>query len=155
MIISENRKPLLEEFRVLMAKTDAMLNAEAKGRESYYKGRNGTQLEEDVCDALSRCAVINTNIRDQFSAGGRVDIVTVNGVYERMPAAFGRIQRYKDLIVETIISANPEVLKEHWKMIDLPENRLLYWCQQVAICAGATKDETHTYYGLLRSIFNI
>lgn len=355
MIISENRKPPLDEFRTLMAKTDAMLNAEAKGRDAYYKGRNGTQLEEDVCDALTRCAihtpfegtiqlvsgasfpdivanrfygvevkstnknhwksigssilestrdqnverifltfgklgspvafmsrpyeeclsgisvthypryqidmelgvgetifdkmgipydtlrkmenpvapvsqyykqqlkpgeslwwaadsdieetvapptvrlwstlsheeknyytvqgyalfpeilghsstkkyqryalwlatncgVINTNIRDQFSAGGRVDIVTVRGVYERMPAAFGRIKRYKDLIVETLISANSEVLKEHWMMIDLPDNRLLYWCQQVAICAGATREETHTYYELLRSIFNI
>ena len=57
LIISENRKPTLDEFRELMSKTDAMLNAEAKDREAYYKGRNGTQLEEDVYDALIRCAV--------------------------------------------------------------------------------------------------
>ncbi len=355
MIISENRKPTLEEFRALMAKTDVMLNEEAKGKEAYYKGRNGTQLEEDVCDALTRCAVntpfegtiqlvsgasfpdivanrfygvevkstnknhwksigssilestrnqnverifltfgklgtpiafmsrpyeeclsgisvthypryqidmelgvgetifdkmgipydtlrkmenpiapvsqyykqqlqpgeslwwaadsdieenvvpptvklwntlspeekncftvqgyaffpeilghnstkkyqrfalwlatncgiINTNIRDQFSAGGRVDIVTAKEVYKRMPAAFGRIQRYKELIIETLISANTEILKEHWMLIDLPENRLLYWCNQVAIFAGATHEEKHTYLKLLKEIFNL
>lgn len=355
MIISENRKPHLDEFRTLMEKTDAVLNAEAQGREAYYKGRNGTQLEEDVCDVLTRCAidtpfegtiqlvsgasfpdiianryygvevkstnknhwksigssilestrdknverifltfgklgspvafmsrpyeeclsgisvthypryqidmelgvgetifdkmgipydtlrkmdnpvapvsqyykqhlkpgeslwwaadsdieetvapatvklwstlsceeknyytvqgyalfpeilshsstkkyqryalwlatncgVINTNIRDQFSAGGRVDIVTDEGVYERMPAAFGRIDRNKELIVETIFSQKLEILKEHWKMIDLPENRLTHWCQQVAVYAGATREEVRTYYELLRAIFKI
>lgn len=355
MIISENRKPSLDEFKSLMTKTDAMLNAEAQGREAYYKGRNGTQLEEDVCDALTRCAmhtpfegtiqlvsgaafpdivanrffgvevkstnknhwksigssilestrnqnverifltfgklgapitfmsrpyeeclsgisvthypryqidmelatgetifdkmgipydtlrkmenpvapvsqyykqqlkpgeslwwtadsnieetiapptvrlwgtlspeeknyytvqgyalfpeilshsstkkyqryalwlatncgVINTNIRDQFSAGGRVDIVTPKEVYMRMPAAFGRIQQHRELILETVISASPEALKEHWSVIDIPDNRLLYWCQQVASFAGATKEETNTYYKLLREVFNI
>ena len=43
MIISENKKQQLEEFQDLMMKTDSMLNVEAKGRELYYKGRNGTQ----------------------------------------------------------------------------------------------------------------
>jgi hypothetical protein len=103
----------------------------------------------------TNCGIINTNIRDQFSAGGRVEIVTARGVCERVPAAFGRIKQYKDLIVETLISANADVLKEYWMIDNLPENRLLYWCQQVAICAGSTKEETHTYYELLRAIFGI
>lgn len=72
-----------------------------------------------------------------------------------MPAAFGRIQRYRDLIVETLMTANPETLKEHWMMLDLPDNRLSYWCQQVAICAGATKEETNIYYQLLQELFCI
>lgn len=354
MIISENKKPSLEEFRFLMAKVDDMLNSEAKGKEEYYKGRNGTQLEEDVCDALIRsaihtpfegtiqlvsgasfpdivanrfygvevkstnknhwksigssilestrdqnverifltfgklgapiafksrpyeeclsgisvthypryqidmelgvgetifdkmgipydtlrgmenpvapvskyykqelkpgeslwwaadsdidqtvapptvrlwsalspeeknyytvqgyalfpeilghsttkyqryalwlatnCGVINTNIRDQFSAGGKVDITTPNGIYKRMPAAFGRIQRYRDLIVETLMFATSEALKEYWKLIDLPGDRISYWCEQIAIFAGTKKEETHMFYALLRSIFNI
>lgn len=355
MIFSKNKKPTLEEFRALMAKTDDTLNAEAKGRESYYKGRNGTQLEKDVYDALTRCAVhtpfegtiqlisgasfpdiiadqfygvevkstnknhwksigssilestrnqnverifltfgklgtpiafmsrpyeeclsgisvthypryqidmelekgetifdkmgipydtlrkmdnpvapvshyykqqlkpgeslwwisdadieetvapptvrlwstlspeeknyytvqgyiffpeilghnsskkyqryalwlatncgiINTNIRDQFSAGGRVNIVTSKRIYEKMPATFGRIQRYRDLIIETLISATSELLKGHWMMRHLPDNRLLYWCNQVANYAGSTKEEIALYYKLLREIFDI
>ena len=103
----------------------------------------------------TNCGVINTNIRDQFSAGGRVDIVTAKGVYMQMPAAFGRIQRYRDLILEILISANPEILKEHWSLLTLPDNRLLYWCQQVALFAGATREETHIYFELLRAIFSI
>lgn len=356
MIISDNKKPLLEEFKALMARTDLLLNEEAKSKETYYKDRNGTQLEKDVFDALTRCAVntpfensiqlvsgasfpdivankfygvevkstnknhwksiggsilestriqnverifltfgklaapvtfisrpyeeclsgiavthypryqidmelqsgetifdkikipydelrkmenpvvpvsqyyrehlkpgeslwwigdsniedtvapptvrlwntlsadeknyytvkgyvffpeilhhsstkkyqrfalwlatncsiINTNIRDQFSAGGKVDIVLGNKTYPQMPAAFGRINRYKNLIAETLISTSSEILKEHWNIIDnLPENRLLYWCQQVSIYAGTSKEEIYTYLELLKTIFNI
>ena len=56
MIFSDNRDPQLPAFRELMKKTDALLNQEALGRESYYAKRNGTDLEEDVYDALTRAA---------------------------------------------------------------------------------------------------
>lgn len=52
-----------------------------------------------------KCGIVNTNIRDQFSAGGKVNVVTINGAFEGVPAAFGRIQKNKDLIEETIIAA--------------------------------------------------
>jgi len=354
VIISENNKPTLDEFRQLMIKTDSMLNQEAIGREDYYKGRNGTKLEEDVCDALTRCAmhtpfegtiqlvsgatfpdivankfygvevkstnknhwksigssilestrdqnverifltfgklgspvafksrpyeeclsgisvthypryqidmelgagetifdkmgvpydelrkmdnpvapvsryykqqlkpgeslwwadsdveetvvpptvklwsalspeeknfytvqgyalfpeilghsstkkyqryalwlatncgIINTNIRDQFSAGGRVNIVTAKGIFERVPAAYGRIDKYKELIVETLLSTNEAVLKEYWQHISISENRLLHWCKLAAIAAGTSKEECVQIYNLLRAIFNI
>lgn len=355
MIISENQKPPLDEFRLLMKKTDALLNSEAIGRENYYQGRNGTQLEKDVFDALTRCAVhtsfngtiklvsgasfpdivadkfygvevkstnkkhwksigssilestrdqtverifltfgklgapvafmsrpyeeclsgisvthypryqidmelreketifdkigisyedlrkmdnpvvpvsqyyrqklkpgeslwwaadvdveetvapatvklwsaltheeknrftvqgyalfpeilghnstkkyqryalwlatncgvINTNIRDQFSAGGRVDIVTTKGVFEKMPAIFGRIEKNKNLLIDTILSINKEVLKEYWQQIDIDENRIRQWCKLATLSAGTSKDECTRSYEMLRAIFNV
>lgn len=56
MIISENSRPTLEEFRQLMADTDNLLNADARNREGYYTGRGGHLLERDVCDAITECA---------------------------------------------------------------------------------------------------
>ena len=105
----------------------------------------------------TNCGVINTNIRDQFSAGGRVDIVTDKGVYEKMPAAFGRIVKYKDLIIDTIITENSDLLKEYWELLDsVPENRILYWCQLVALAAGKnSKSECEKIYCMLRTIFNL
>lgn len=354
MIISENGKPPLDEFKRLMAKTDDILNLESAGREDYYKGRNGTKLEEDVCDALTRCAVhtpfegtiqlvsgasfpdivanrfygvevkstnknhwksigssilestrdqnverifltfgklgspiafksrpyeeclsgisvthypryqidmelgdketifdkmgisydelrkmdnpvapvsryykqqlkpgeslwwadsnveetaapptvklwsaltpdeknfytvqgyalfpeilgrsstkkyqryalwlatncgiINTNIRDQFSAGGRVDIVTEKRSFKKVPAAFGRIAKYKELIIETLLSTDEAVLKEYWQHLSIHENRLVHWCQLVALAAGTNKEDHMQIYQLLKTIFNI
>ena len=59
MIISENNKPSLEEFKSIMQKTDFILNSDAGTNEKYYANRNGTQLEIDVCDAV-REATKNT-----------------------------------------------------------------------------------------------
>lgn len=56
MIVAENNKPSVEEFRKLMQTTDAVLNAEAGRNPGYYKNRGGTKLEEDVFKALCACA---------------------------------------------------------------------------------------------------
>lgn len=56
MIISENPKPTLDEFRRLMAETDAWLNSDAQRREDYYVGRGGHALERDVFAAICECA---------------------------------------------------------------------------------------------------
>lgn len=56
MIISENPKPELEEFKALMTKTDKILNSDAQKRPEYYSVRNGNVLEDDVMAALEEGA---------------------------------------------------------------------------------------------------
>ena len=82
MIISENNKPSLDIFQGLMRNVDTMLNAEAVGREAYYSKRNGTQLEEDVFDAMSRCA-INTEFEGtiQLVSGASFPDIVANKFY--------------------------------------------------------------------------
>jgi hypothetical protein len=102
----------------------------------------------------TNCGVINTNIRDQFSAGGKKDIYTMHGKFEKMPAAFFRIAQYKDWIVEIILTTSETMLKEWWQVRELAENRLAQWCQLVATQADDNIGYM-TAYRLLRSIFNI
>ena len=75
--------------------------------------------------------VINTNIRDSFSAGGRVDMKSNGGILVKMPAAFGRIQKYKELIEEIILESNEGVLAEYWRS-SVEEDRITQWCRMVA-----------------------
>jgi hypothetical protein len=56
MIVSVNPKPTLDEFVVLMRRTDALLNDDALKRPSYYITRGGNPLEDDVKSALEECA---------------------------------------------------------------------------------------------------
>ena len=101
----------------------------------------------------TNCGVINTNIRDQFSAGGKKDIITVSGKFEKMPAAFYRIAQYKDLIIETILTTPDNLLKEFWQVKILAENRLAQWIQLVATEAEENIGYMATY-NLLHAIFN-
>ncbi len=56
MIVAENPKPSLDEFKKLMARIDAVLNESASSNASYYLTRGGTNLEKDVRDAAIECA---------------------------------------------------------------------------------------------------
>lgn len=99
----------------------------------------------------TNCSIINTNIRDQFSAGGKVTITTQNGVYEKVPAAFGRIAKNRDLIVETIMNANENVLCENWQVNRIESNRLSQWCRLAATHSGDMR-KTHK---MLCDIFGV
>ncbi len=119
-------------------------------------GRSNTKKYQRYALWLAtNCGIINTNIRDQFSAGGRVDIVTAKGVFSNMPAAFGRIDKYKELIIETLLATDETVLKEYWGHLSIHENRLWHWCQLAAVAGGTKKEERAQIYELLRAIFNI
>lgn len=102
----------------------------------------------------TNCGIINTNIRDQFSAGGKVDIKTSNNIYNRVPAAFGRIEKHKDLLVETILSTPEGLLKEHWQQLCINKNRVLNWIHLASLAAGKSKDDCEFIYSMLRDILN-
>ena len=57
MIVSENTRPELDEFKRLMKKTDVILNDDAKSRPEYYAPRGGNPLEDDVLEALKESAI--------------------------------------------------------------------------------------------------
>lgn len=103
---------------------------------------------------VSNCGIVDTHIRDQFSAGGQMSITTVNGRFDKIPAAYGRIQIYKNLIVETIINANPLTLCEYWQVEEIKENRIQQWCEIVADLARA-KDGTNDMYKMLMGMFGM
>ena len=105
---------------------------------------------------VTRCSVVNTNIRDQFSAGGKVDIETSDGLFKKMPAAFGRILNNRQQIEETILNTSETTLPEYWQVNEISQNPVEQWCQLVANYA-ATSDSLNfqQVYKMLCAIFDI
>lgn len=100
------------------------------------------------------CGIINTNIRDQFSAGGKIDISTDSGVYVKMPASYGRILKNRDLILDTILSEKASALCEYWKVDTILSNRVKQWCEIVSCCADEKVGYSQTLK-ILCSIFKV
>jgi len=98
-------------------------------------GNSPTKYQRYALWLARDCSIINTNIRDQFSAGGKVSIQTTQGTFEKMPAAFGRIKKYHELIEETVNNANPDTLKEYWQVSDVSSDRMKQWCKIVSTVA--------------------
>ena len=97
-------------------------------------GSSSTKYNRFALWLATQKGIINTNVRDSFSAGGQVDFLLKNGEIVKMPAAFGRIKTYKDAIRETINLTEMEILEEYWGC-PLQENRLVQWCHLVSDAA--------------------
>lgn len=93
--------------------------------------RSTTKYHRLAIWLVKRHSILNTNIRDQFSAGGQVDIYISNVGRFHMPATFGRIERYHDLISHFILSADESQLQSCWKERISPR-RLQQWCKIVS-----------------------
>ncbi len=96
--------------------------------------------------------VVNTNLRDSFSAGGRVEMPTKSGVLVTMPAAFGRICKYHQLIQNTIEETSEQTLMEYWKVEEIEKNRMRQWCKLVARVADSSVGYS-TAWNVLSCIF--
>lgn len=104
---------------------------QSRERVIFY-GFKKSALTKDAQKALSQ-----TNIPKEYDPypvkthGGRVDMKSNGGILVKMPAAFGRIQKYKELIEEIILESNEGVLAEYWRS-SVEEDRITQWCRMVA-----------------------
>ena len=98
-------------------------------------------------------SVVHTDVRDSFSAGGQVELPLSSGELIRIPATFGRIQKYSDLIREAMETIDPDTLLEAWDLLDsLPPNCMRYWCNMVAL---ASKIDPYVAMDILYTIFDL
>ena len=93
------------------------------------------------------CSVLNTNIRDQFSAGGRKEI-RYNGKTIRVPAALYRVLKNRDRIEETIWETSASALAEYWQVNTISDNRMNQWCSIVSMYVSKDEDIGISQYGV-------
>ena len=81
--------------------------------------------------------IVNNNVRDGFSAGGKSNfLVPVYGAI-KAPAAFGRIQKYRHQIERTLNELNEKTLQACWNKQSIAQDRLEQWSKLVV---SHTKD---------------
>ena len=103
---------------------------------------------------LTQKGIISTHIRDEFSAGGQVEMKTQTGIIIKMPAIFGRIERFKEEIIRTLNFTSVQTLSENWKT-KVKNDRLHQWCE---LCsknyAQGNKIKYDTALSVLHKIFH-
>lgn len=82
---------------------------------------------------LASQGIVNSNVRDGFSAGGQEEVQISSGRIERVPAIFRRVKECRDSIVEQIKNMDNEVLMQNWKTkLTLKDERFKIWREKVA-----------------------
>ena len=110
-----------------------------------FSKSNNTKYNRFALWLATQKGIINTNIRDEFSAGGQLFMSLSSGMLVKMPAVFGRIQNYRKEIITAIDGIDEDVLKNYWNIESITSSKLCQWIQLVANYADATvgKDRAH------------
>lgn len=82
---------------------------------------------------LTSQGVVDSHIRDQFSAGGQTKILMPNGCIEKFPAVYGRVKNNIDLFLELMSYQDSTVLYDT-PVLDIKtlSKRLMIWSNQVS-----------------------
>lgn len=91
-------------------------------------GSSKNKYERYALWLFAQKSVVDYSVRDTFSSGGQVPLQTNKGVTVMMPAAFGRINKYKAHIEEIIYETSEEELIDSWGVEKIHENRIEQWC---------------------------
>lgn len=85
-------------------------------------------------------SIVNTCIRDTFSAGGQVKRPILGGGTAMVPAAFGRAIDRSEQVKSKIFDADEASLREWWGC-DIDADRIGQWLNLVCVNAGASVRE--------------
>lgn len=133
----------------LVAKAMAWFPETITGETSQKYGRYVLWL-------VTSFGIVSPNVRDNFSAGGRVTFTVSGNTYEGIPRIFKRVKELRDRIFEEIYYADDFTIHEFWKVKSMrPDDRLNRWIELVSDINPIIRGISGKYYvsELLRDIF--
>lgn len=97
--------------------------------------------------------LVSTNMRDDFSAGGQVTIITPHTTFAKFPHVFGVVDNLKNDIRSQLLTETDNSLLHFWGVKECPsEKRLSMWIDNVAANCSLGYGQTKA---VLNGIFNI
>ena len=82
---------------------------------------------------LTTQGIVNPHIRDQFSAGGKEDMILSNGTTMKFPGVYRRLKESFDLFINRISQADPSMLNQPPTIDnDTLSNRFIRWSKRVS-----------------------
>lgn len=109
------------------------------------------ELFGNRCDKFNRVAVwlatrqsiVCPNIRDLFTAGGKIDIIIGTKTYERVPRIFLNLFNNLPKILENIMQISAVELSEYWEMKTTEKSKVSDWVELVSESAKSIRDAQH------------
>lgn len=87
----------------------------------------------------TQCGVVNSNVRDSFSAGGKVEMESTRGEVYKMPRVFEKIRAHLDELIDILLYTDDRTLYSYWEE-PIRQNRITQWIQMVAREARSAND---------------
>lgn len=138
--IEESTAPTVRLFSALLREEQEKIRVLLYTMFPEILGNSSDKYNNASLFLLTRYGIINPAFRDMFSAGGQIELPRCAGIPVKMPAAFGRIKKHKDLIVATLEETPTQTLAENWGVVVDGKKNISQWCGLCAKHYATTKD---------------
>lgn len=91
----------------------------------------------------TRQTIVCPNIRDLFTAGGKVDIIIGTKTYERVPRIFLNLFNSLPQILENIMQISAVELSEYWETKTTEKSKISDWIKLVSESSKSIRDVQH------------
>ena len=92
---------------------------------------------------ITQEGVVCPNVRDMFTAGGKVDLIFGKEVFRRVPKVFKTLTDNLPSVIETIMQSTPAELSSHWQLKTSQKSKLTDWIDIFSIEAAKIHDAKH------------
>lgn len=110
-------KPMVSLWSNLSSEEQTILRNEAMARFPEIFSRCSSKYQSLASWLAARHGIVDSSLRDKFSAGGKVDLVVDNRTYQKLPRVFLHLKNNASEIIESVKRIPPEEAKYYW---DLP-----------------------------------
>lgn len=127
-------KPTVSLWSNLSSEEQLRLRNDAIARFPEIFGKSSSKYQNLASWLAARHGIVDSSLRDRFSAGGKVNLEVGNRQYHQLPRVFSHLQSNANEILEAVKKLSPEEAKYYW---DLPfeptttENKILEWSKKL------------------------
>lgn len=128
-------KPTVSLWSNLTSDEQAFLRNETMARFPEIFSRSGTKYQNVASWLAARHGVVDSSLRDRFSAGGKVNLEVGNRIYSKLPRVFLHLKNNTSAIIDAVKRIPPEEAKYYWDLPFEPSNdqKILEWIKKLIL----------------------
>ncbi len=132
-------KPTVSLWRNLDAEKKESLRIEAMARFPEMFGNSQAKYQKLATWLAARHGVVDSSLRDRFSAGGKCSISIGNVNYDNLPRIFLNLKENIVNVIECVKNISPDDAKYHWGLEESPGYYEItdIWCHRLIQNAAA------------------
>lgn len=134
--LSESTPAAIRMFSDLTATEQAHLLGYCFAHFPEIFSNNSQKFRRCAMWLIAERSVVSASLRDNFTAGGRVNVALSGTQYENLPHIFGNLRAYRLEIIRSLEDASADELKEDWSYVgsidDSINSKIAAWTQITA-----------------------
>lgn len=123
------------------------IRIEAMARFPELFGKASSKYKKLAAWLAARHGVVDSSLRDRFSAGGKIDLEIGGQLYKNLPRIFSHLKNNTKEVIEAVKALPSEEATHHWNLSYVPEGqeKIIEWSKRTIQFAKMVLDDSDKF----------